>query len=289
VSTGTPTLDVGLHHNIPAAVYHADPAPAPSLSSGCLRTLLAKSPAHAALEHPRLGAESREATESMETGSLVHAILSGHQDEISVGNFDDFKSKAAQAWRADTREAGRVPVLPRAYESALKVADHVRARAAKDIDRGPFCPDARHEVTAIWKEGNVYCRARYDVLVSDQFTADIWDWKSTRDISDRGIEKAIANFRYDIQESFYLRGLEVLAPKLVRSFTLVFFETVPPYTVRRAGLSSTYKSEARKKVCEGIRIWQECAASGAYPVPSAETLLVEIPAFLDESETEITV
>lgn len=294
MSTQTPIehLGVGLHYGVPAARYHADPCETPSLSSGAARTLLSKSAAHAQMDNPRIGGKSRESTAAMDTGSLIHAILAGSQDEISVGAFDDFRTVAAKTWRDDTRAMGKIPVLAADYAEAQIAAGYVRTRAASGITvRSPFSPNAQHEVTAIWQDGDVFCRARYDVLVTDaDKCADIWDWKSTKDISDRGIEKTIANYRYDIQAAFYMRGLESLGfnPHQL-SFVFVFFETVAPFTVRRVVLSGEYLTQAKKEVSQAIAMWQECQKTHAYPVTPADTMTVEIPHYLSENDGDITI
>jgi len=244
------------------------------------------------MENARLGGSSREATASMDTGSLIHAILAGDQTSISIGAFADYKTKAAQTWRDETRAAGKVPVLSDAYDEALVVADHVRNRAALGItERSPFSPDAKHEVSAIWKEGDVFCRARFDVLITDEDgNADIWDWKSSKDVSDRSIEKSIASFRYDIQAAFYLRAIESLGYKPHQmSFVFVFFETVAPYTVRRVVLSQEYLAQSRKEVSEAIQKWRECQQTGLYPVAPPDTLTVEIPHWLSENDGDINI
>ena len=106
------TLDVGLHFNVTSARYHADPAPAPSLSSGVARTILAKSLADAYHEHPKLGGKKKEATEAMGTGSLVHALLADKLGEdYEVGTYDNYRSAAARAWRDSVSASGKSPVL----------------------------------------------------------------------------------------------------------------------------------------------------------------------------------
>ena len=292
MTTNTLRLDVGLHYDVPADVYHSDPCPTPSLSSGAARTILAKSPAHVQIENVRLGGKSRESTAAMDTGSLIHAVLADDQTTIRVGDFDDYRTKAAQTWRDEMREAGYIPVLSPAYAEALTVAEHVRKRAAKGVSvRSPFSVEARHEVTCIWQEGETYCRARFDVLVTDDLrNADIWDWKSTADISERGIERTIAKYRYDMQAAFYLRGLEAMGYNARQtSFVFVFFETVAPYTVRRVVLSQEYLAQARKEVSDAIALWQQCQQSGEYPVAPVDTITVEIPHYLSENDGEITI
>jgi len=284
------TLGVGLHYGVKASDYHADViCETPSLSSGLARTLLAKSPAHASLEHPKLGNVRRETTAAMSTGTLVHAILSG-SDEIDVGEFENFKTKAAQEWRDEGETLNRIRVLKPVYEAACSVAGAVRARAAQGIDNTPFTEAAKHEVTAIWKEKGCFCRARYDVLSVGDY-ADVWDWKSTADISDRGIERSIVKYGYHIQAAFYLRGLETIMPKYRgrTSFIFVFFETTPPYAVRRVTLQPSWLMAASAKVNEAINLWAHCIETGNFPITSPDTLKLELPAYLDDSDDEITI
>lgn len=285
-------LTQGLFYDIPASIYHADPCPTPSLSSGAARTLLSKSAAHVQMENVRLGGKKRETTSAMETGSLVHAILAmTADDEIDVGDFADYRTNAAKEWRDTTRAAGKIPVLQADWDAAIDCAQVVRKRAAEGLTSSPFDGCARPEVTAIWQEGETYCRARYDVLhVDEHKNATIWDWKSTADVSDRGIERSIAKYRYDIQAAFYLRGLEALGFKVPQlSFVFVFFETVAPYTVRRVVLSAEYLQQARKEVNEAIRLWQQCLASNSFPTLPPDTLTVEIPHYLSENDGEINI
>jgi len=282
-------LDVGLHYGVPASVYHADPTPTPSLSSGVARTLLSKSPAHAALEHPRMGNVKRETTAAMSTGTLVHAMLSG-SDEIVVGEFKDFKTKAAQEWREAAEACGKIAVLGAAFDEAEKAANAVRLRAGLGITRQPFTADSRNEVTAIWKDGDAYCRARFDTLdVEEMGDCIAWDWKSTSDITDRGISQSIAKYRYDIQAAFYLRGLDHVLPKYRgrTHFVFVFFETKPPFAVRRVKLSASYLSAAALKVNEAIRMWDHCLKIQQWPLTSPDTFEVELPAYL-ETDDQIT-
>ena len=287
----TTHLQAGLHYDIPADVYHADPCPTPSLSSGMARTLLSKSAAHMKLESRRLGGEGREATAAMDTGSLIHAMLAGDPSQFAVGEYDNFLSKAAKEWRDTIRADGKIPVLAHAHAEATELVTNIRARCAEGLTHSPFDGCSRHEVTAIWREADAFCRARYDVLSVDGFkNATVWDWKSTADISDRGIERSISKYRYDIQAAFYLRGLEALGFKTPQlSFVFVFFETTAPYTVRRVVLSAEYLAQARMEVSEAIRLWQACLARGEFPTLPPDTLTVELPAYLSANDGEITI
>lgn len=280
----------GLYYDIPSEVYHSDPCPAPSLSSGTLRTLLDQSIQHAALEHPRLGGKRRKTTESMRCGSAVHSLLAGDRSEMEVGTFTDYKTDAAKAWKKQIEDSRRTPVLERDLVEARQIAQAVRDRAAWGISNDPFCSEGRSEVTAIWREGNSWCRARYDRLVLTEHEADIWDWKTTSDISERGIAKSIASMGYHIQAAFYLRGLLAILPEYSRrvSFIFCFVESEAPYLVRRAVLSETFLRIGQAKVSEGIAAWQHAEATNNFNATVLDTLEVEAPAYLDTDE-EITI
>lgn len=284
---GVTPLGVGLHDGIPGDVYHADPCIEPSLSSGVLRTILAKSIEHAALEHRRLGGGSRDATKFMDFGSVVHALLAGKNSDLVLGDFDSFRSKAAQEWKRSVDAVGKTPALNRDMDAARPVVEAIRTKAALGITNDPFAPHGRSEVTAIWREGDAWCRARYDRLVIDpEGYADVWDWKTTSDISDRGIEKAVSGLGYHIQAGFYLRGLEALRPthRGRCSFILCFVETSAPYHVRRVTLSPTYLAIGRRKVEEGIARWKEAMGAQNFSALPFPTLEVEAPAYMDEDD-----
>lgn len=284
------TLNVGLHEGMPAHIYHADPAPRPSLSSSLARILLNDSPRHAWSQHPRLNPDkpARESTDSMDLGTLVHAMLAGDKAGIEVGTFDDYRSKAARDWRDGVRATGATPVLEKHLHAANPIADAVKANAGNGCDNGPFREgvQAMSEAVCIWQEGDEYCRALVDRLMLDDHTVDLWDWKTTTDVSDRAIEKTVANYGYATQLAFYLRGLRKLMPYVVQfSATLVFVETAAPYTVRRVNFSPEYMAHADREVTRAINLWQRCSASGDWSDPRNGTgLSLELPAYLVEDD-----
>jgi hypothetical protein len=288
VSTPAQPLDVGLHHGVPAAVYHADPCPTPSLSSGVARTILARSLKHAWLEHSRLGGEKPDATAAMDLGGLVHAQLSGEEDTFQIGQFDDFKTKDARAWRDAVRLGGKTPVLEKVVLQAEPIAKAVREKAAVGITMNPFNAGAP-EVTAIWKEGEAYCRARYDRLVLDPGGyADIWDWKTTESVAPDKIVRKIIDQGYHLQAAHYVRGLRALLPEYAgrMSFIFVFVETEAPYAVRRVVLSDGWLSMAGTEIHRAIGEWTNAMATNVWPEGNAETMTAQPPGWFTAKYTD---
>lgn len=290
----TPTLGVGLHDDVPAKVYHSDPCESPSLSSSLACTLHYHSPAHAWLQHPRLNPnhEASESTSAMTQGTLVHALLSNEADSVVIGQFDSYRTAAAREWRDSVAATGKTPVLEKDTEGAQEIADAIRRHAAAGYDNDPFRlkpgVTARSEVTGIWQEGNAWFRLRADLLVLDPAGyADLWDWKVTADISDRAIERRIADMHYAFKQAFYLRGLRQLLPQYRGRMTnaLVFVENSKPYTVRRVFLSEAYMHHADREVSRACDLWAQCMATGDWSDPrNGLPTTIELPGWLVEDD-----
>lgn len=284
-------LGPGLHDGIPAEAYHADPCPMPSLSSGVARTIVGDSLAHAYLAHPRLGGKKDgEATEAMDLGSLVHALLADEANlTCEIGNFDTYRSKAAQEWRDEVRRAGKTPVLEKVAEQAKPIVEALRSKAGRGLTIDPFSA-GKAEVTAVWREGEAYCRARYDRLILDSY-ADIWDWKTTTSIAPHKLMRSIVDQGYHIQAAMYRRGLMAIRPDYAGrcSFILVFVEVSPPYAVRRVVLSEAFLQIGGAEVSRAILRWQHATATNEWPEGAGDTLELTPPNWLTaqymESET----
>lgn len=283
------TLDTGLHFNIPAPAYHADPAPEPSLSSSVARTILARSLAHAYAEHPRLGGTAKkDETAAMDNGSLAHALLAGTtESEIEVRDFPNFRSKAAQEWRDSVRAAGKTPVLEADLEPARKIAAAVREKAAVGITENPFTL-GQPEATAIWQKDGIYFRARFDRLIAPKDApCTAWDWKVTGDVSVAEVKRKFRRFGYHLQAAHYLAGLDALFPAFAgrHSFVFVFVEDAPPHSVRRYCLKSDTLTVARIDMARAHSLWAGAMKSGIWPDASRpETTHIDVPNFADDDE-----
>jgi hypothetical protein len=288
------SLTFGLHNGISAADYHADKLhELPSLSSSLARVILDQSIEHAHLGHPRLGGGKGEETSAMNTGTLVHALMAGELTDIVLSEFSDYKGGAARTWRDKVKASGKIPVLERDLADARPIVAAIKAKAADGITNTPFVESARHEVTAIWNEGTdespIPCRARYDLLnIDPNGYADLWDWKTTTDISERAIIRTICKYGYHIQAAFYLRGLSKCLPSHAgrTSFTFVFVESSAPYSVRRVCLSAEFLAVGAREVSRALQEWAGVMASGDWrDKRSAETMHAEAPAWMEDEIT----
>lgn len=161
---GRLVLKPGIHAGVPHLVYHADPAPEPSMSASFLRCVYEQSCRHAWLTHPRLNPQWKpeRATKEMEFGTAAHAHLLGSQP-IQIVRAADWRKDSSRLLRDKAIASGMAAVLE---PDAVKIGEMVRrlraglkgTELAGVFDLGLGVAEA----VAIWRDEGVYFRARAD-------------------------------------------------------------------------------------------------------------------------------
>lgn len=271
-------------YTIPSSEYHADPCPQPSLSSSLAKELLAHSPLHAMLKHPRLNPNAQHnASKAMDFGSVCHELLLGGGGEIQVIYFDNYKKKEAQELRDAAHKAGVAPILAKDYERAREVVKALREQIAshQDADDG-FT--GKTEQTLIWQEDNgIWCRARLDGLL------DRWvdDYKTTEGSANpEAWAKQLYTMGYDIQAAFYLRGCQKLGlhPEGFRFFVQEVKDE--PFAMSVVAIDPYGLEKANEKVEKAISLYAQCLNTGTWPAYPAHICWASPPVFIDKAWTD---
>lgn len=242
---------------IPVERYHADPCPRPSLSASLIHTICTSSMMHAKFAHPRLVAQpEREDSEAMDIGTLAHSItLQGEASIVDVIKAKDWRTKAAQEARDASRAAGRVPLLPKQYEAVMRMTGI--AKDAKMFTGGSA------EVTLIWEEDGLWCRARLDWLTADR--KHIRDYKTTSvTASPDVISRTLFNNGWDTQAAWYLRGLKALTG-IDADFIFAVQETQVPNAISKIALGPDAMTLAEKKVIWAMDRFRRALDTGDWP------------------------
>jgi len=257
-------LPVGIHYNVSAAAYHADPCEKPSLSSSVAKILIEKTPRHAWHAHPRLNPDfAADKSPKFDLGSAVHELMLGKGVGYTVIDAADYRGKEAQQARQKARESGTVPLLGEQYKQAVGIAkEALDALAKMDV----HLEDYRNEGVLIWENHELPCRAMVDSI--GRGIHQIWDIKTTSaGLSDFAIARNIVNFGYDLQAAFYIKGMEALFQELTDriEFRWVFVETDPPYDLRVIQADATTLEFGRRKAGAAMLMWAACMSSGNWP------------------------
>lgn len=248
------TLDVGIHDGIPAEVYHADPAPAPSLSSSIGKLLIQKAPLHAWFSHPRLNpAFERPGNKVMDAGTVAHQVLlHGNEDGMVVIDADSWRTKLAQEVRDAAWAAGKTPLLAHQLLGIHAMVKAAREYVALSELAGIF-ERGKPEQTVIWKEGDNWCRCRPDFWTDDH--SIMIDYKSTATNAEPNtFVRQMMSMGYDFQGAFYRRGAFEVARELP-DFIFLVQENTPPYACSLIGMAEPMLDLAERKVQYAIDQW----------------------------------
>jgi hypothetical protein len=216
--------------------YHADPCATPSLSNSIGHTLLTTSPRHAWFAHPKLNPdfEVEPSTPAQEEGTALHALILEKRDVVVPVDAADWRSKDAQAMRADIRKSRLIPVLAHRMVEIEACAVAVRAQLRGHREAADAFTDGKPEQVMVWWEdtpfGRIQCRALVDWLQDDP-TGWIDDLKTVAREAEPGVwgKNMVAN-GYATQAAFYLRGARALG-RQPRGFRFVVAERDAPYGV----------------------------------------------------------
>jgi len=271
-------------YTIDKATYLADPCPTPSLSSGIAGVLCLQSPAHARQQHPRLNpAVVNEVSDAADLGTAAHAFLLEGSSAVEVIDAKDWRTNAAKAARDAARAAGRIPMLPPAWETLRAMLATTREQLDKHRDGGALMFRAgQPEQTVIWHEQGVWCKARLDWLrpgaIDDYKTTGVSanpeQW--TRRIFDNGS---------DIQCAWYLRGLKAVTG-LDAEFRFAVQETFPPYCLSVIGLGPDAMVLGEKRVLYALEKWRECLDRNDWIGYPRRTAYASLPPWIESAWLE---
>lgn len=282
------TLDQGMHLGVLAAVYHADPAPEPSLSSSLARRLLVATPRKVRTEHPRFapqdtGSRSRTA----EIGAVAHRLLLNAGAEIVVVSAEAWTKKEHQAARSEAYAAGSLPILAPDYAQAEAMADQARwSLSLHGID--PAAMQA--ETVLLWRDPlGCWCRAMLDMVLITPTSALVIDYKTTeQEIGPENVGRYICNQGYDVQEAFYRRGLTVLFPHLAGRIRFLFLvqDQAAPHDCLLAEPSGEMRHIADQKASVATALWARCMKNDDWPGHAASIVHAIPPPFVEHQWTE---
>lgn len=275
------TLDVGIHDDVPADEYHADPAETPSLSSSIANILISQSPAHARAAHPRLNPDvQRDEEAKFDVGTTAHALLLQDDDLIAELPFTDWRTKDAKTARDEARTAGRIPLLSDQAARVRAMVAAARQGITSHAAQPPLFTAGKPEQTLIWEDDHgVICRARLDWLHDNHQAVD--DLKTTGTSADpQKWTRTGYGIGIDVQVAFYLRGLERLTG-IRAAWRYVVVETYPPYAVSVCDLAPSALALGEAKVQRAIDVWAVCIEADSWPGYDRRVASIEVPTWAE--------
>lgn len=283
-----------------AEEYHADCCEVPSLSSSIAAEIVAKSPAHARLKHPRItppkpaeeDAEAPKKSPSLDLGSVVHELALKKGGGFAVWEQPTWRGAAAKEFREAAIKAGRTPIKrsgAKGFDAAENIVKRMKDQLAR-MDLGYVLEEGESEKVAVWKESEHWMRAMYDKWLPDRnLIVDIKTCGS--DASPDKIAREVMRWNYDLRSQFYLRGAAKLTGIPARAgglgYLFIFVETAPPYCITPCFLDATFQARGNMRAEQAIASWGRCMETGIWPGYVTQPIEIAAPGYVEfEIETD---
>lgn len=252
--------------------YHRHPA----LSASGAKKLLAPS-CPARFKYDRDHGQAPK--DVFDFGRAAHAEVLGVGGELVVVEADNWLTKAAKQAREEARAEGKTALLAHEAEQVRGMAE---ALAAHPVAAALFDPDrGAAEQSVFWhdKRFDVDRRARFDWLPdAGEGRLVIGDYKSAASAEPAAVAKAVANFGYAMQASYYCDAARALGHE-DPAFLFVFQEKVAPFLITVIELDAPAMAYGAAKVARALEVFAECLATDTWPGYSDDIELISLPAW----------
>ena len=221
---------------------------------------------------------NREVTKAMDLGTLIHSAIlepeTALTDIASVSPFPDFRTKAAQEWRDDQREMGRMIVT----DADIRAASGCEQVFSEDYAQR-FGVGYKSEVAVFAEIGATQIKGMID-LVPDNLDLLV-DLKTTARIGSlREITNTIINRGYHWQAALYLDLWNAASGEKRNRFVICFIEVAEPYETAWVEVSQELIEAGRAGYMNALAKWQLCVAIDVWPNQHEGITLIEKPAYL---------
>jgi hypothetical protein len=230
-----------------------------------------------------------EPTPAMAIGSAVHThVLELDQWDaryVSAPDGIDRRTKAGKAeWEAFTTAATGRTVLPKAdADLVMRMAHSVFSHPAAAM---LLALPGKAETTHMWTDAatGLQCKCRPDWLTDDGRL--LVDLKTTEDASPRGFAKSIAQWRYHVQASWYLDGIEQATGTRPEQFLFLCVEKKAPYAVAVYAADAEMIAAGAQTAARDLDVLATCKAANAWPGYSDQIEPISLPPWMRPGGTQ---
>jgi hypothetical protein len=249
---------------------------------------VAKSPLHYWARYLDPNRVVPEPTPAMAIGSAVHThVLELDQWDaryVSAPDGIDRRTKAGKAeWEAFTAAATGRTVLPKAdADLVMRMAHSVFSHPAAAM---LLALPGKAETTHMWTDAatGLQCKCRPDWLTDDGRL--LVDLKTTEDAG-RGFAKSIAQWRYHVQASWYLDGIEQATGTRPEQFLFLCVEKKAPYAVAVYAADAEMIAAGAQTAARDLDVLATCKAAGAWPGYSDQIEPISLPPWMRPGGTQ---
>lgn len=278
----------GIYRDMSSADYFADCCPDPSFTQSLAKILIAQTPLHARQEHPVLAQkiddpddeEAEKYDKAKAIGNAAHAYMLSRGKSISVLDFPNLKTKAAQEAKKAAIEAGAEPILRKHNGKAtmMVIAAHSQLQSIDGCERAFQPKQGSGEVVIACQENGIWLRQMLDWPTND--LREIWDYKTTgMSASPYTAGKQADDAGWPIQAAMSERILNTIDPDGAgrRHYRFVYQENYAPFALTVSEIDEAALTIGRKKLDYAIERWRECMTTGKWPGYPLKIIRPQLP------------
>lgn len=248
-------------------VYHADPAPFPSLSSTMCHDLLEGTEIEAKLNSRRLNPDyADESNDSMDIGTIAHDyVLRGGEGTYEIAPFDAWRSKDAKAARAAIEAKGLIALneaTAEKYLTSVKMMNQrLREQLADHREFAGLLEKGKAEQSGFAFDGDIWNRARFDWL-DEAFPDLIVDYKTTALTFDRWEKSELWESKY-LQNPHYRHTYDTITGRKSR-FVYLVQRTKAPYLMKIFYIDQSYMDHVENRYNAARHKFMHCLKTGVW-------------------------
>jgi len=268
-----------------------------AMSASLVKTMVDECPAKARFESPWNPQRPADNTDETDRGEAAHMLLmDGNADRVAVFNPEDYVGKrggvpvgwtndAIREARDAARAAGRIPMLAAKFQTVIDMNDAVMdyllaldGTEAENVHR-LFADKANHsEVTLLWDEHGVLCKARPDRIAADATL--ICDYKTSAMSVEpnRWGRVQLVQQGYHVTAAWYRRAVQALHG-VQPEYIFLNQECDPPYLCSLCGVNKEMLAIAEEKCRWALSRWAECVEANYWPSYPLKIVYPEMPAY----------
>lgn len=275
-------LEPGIYYGMPYSDYHR----VVGLRASVLGAFVDATPAH--VRHYIDHGEDKDATKYTDRGHALHLAV------LEPGRFAETfvlqpkvgkRSNKDKTFWAEWQEKHR-DHLTLSEDELQRVTGMRDSLLAHHTARAVLQSAGTSEVIVVWEEKTmdgkpVRCKARIDRLATLDDEAIVADLKTARSAHRNAFERAVFDYRYFVQASHYLAGVEALYPTPAgnprRKFLFLVVESDAPYCAAVYEMDELALDIGERLRQQFLREFERCTRSGIWPGYSDDPQLVGLP------------
>lgn len=258
-----------------------------AISSSGLKTLLDSPFTYLSQLYDRQNGINQKASKSMKFGTIAHQMILEPEvfrsKFIVMPDFGDQRKKenklAKENWLIDIPKDSVIFKDNDEYDDFVGVisaiANHKKARDIFKEGVSEVSGFFKHEKTGL------LCRIRPDFISTRQDLSLFLDLKTARDSSYRGFQRAIWDYRYDMQLAFYREGIKQITGQYPQHSGWVVVENKKPYEVAIYTANESTLSIGEMWVDHALEKLKKCIVSCEFPMRQTQIESMSLPIYAE--------